>query len=446
MLTPPQVVQDVLEQFKPAFTKPTALKMTWFVLALLLTVGGRTFLRVLMALEGLLQVSVSSCYRLFSRAVWSPWKLARFLTQLALDLHDQEVVTLVVDDTVNAHPGRKVFGKDKHRDAVRSSHSFTAWSWGHKWVVLAIILPIPYLSRPWALPLMMALYRSPGLNEKEGRRHKTPAQLAQQMMRVLMRWFPDQKFVLVGDGQYSSHEMARFAKGHRRQLVFVGRFYADAALYDPPPAYSGHGRPRVKGERRPSPQEVVEGQAGWQTTVDWYGAGKRKVRLRHGQGHWHKSGFGLVPLRWVYVEDLDGTHRPDYFFSTDCQMPLQQIVGRYTLRWNIEVTFQEARSWLGWGSTRHRCPKAVLRVEPFMLGVYSLVALIYVNYLGDHPPQVHGYAGYSKSEATFGDALITLRRLIWEETIFTHPDLKAGIEKVPPKIREFLLNRLTQAA
>ena len=52
----------------------------------------------------------------------------------------QGVVYLAGDETVTEHPGRKVFGKGRHRDAKRSSHSFVAHLWGHKWVVLAILV------------------------------------------------------------------------------------------------------------------------------------------------------------------------------------------------------------------------------------------------------------------------------------------------------------------
>ena len=36
-------------------------------------------------------------------------------------------VMLVGDDTVDGHKGKCVYGKARHRDAVRSSHSYTAW-------------------------------------------------------------------------------------------------------------------------------------------------------------------------------------------------------------------------------------------------------------------------------------------------------------------------------
>jgi hypothetical protein len=86
-------------------------------------------------------------------------------------------IFLAGDDTVTEHPGDKVFGKGCHRDPVRSTHSFTAFRWGHKWVVLAVLVRFPFTRRLWALPLLVALYRSPQDNQQAGRRHKTPARL-----------------------------------------------------------------------------------------------------------------------------------------------------------------------------------------------------------------------------------------------------------------------------
>ena len=65
------------------------------------------------------------------------------------------------DDTVDEHRGAKVYGKGCHRDPVRSTHSYTAYRWGHKWVVLAILVKFPFATRAWALPVLVALYRNP---------------------------------------------------------------------------------------------------------------------------------------------------------------------------------------------------------------------------------------------------------------------------------------------
>ena len=83
-------------------------------------------------------------------------------------------------------------------------------------MVLSVAVKFPFASRYWALPVLVALYRPEELNRAEGRRHKTPAQLGRQLMAVLIHWFPGRKFVLLGDGGYASHELARFCHRHRR--------------------------------------------------------------------------------------------------------------------------------------------------------------------------------------------------------------------------------------
>src|SRR6185369_12147611 len=146
-------------------------------------------------------------HRVLSQAKWSGLRLAALLVRLLLRRFEPEgPVTLLGDDTVCEHPGKKVHGKARHRDAVRSSHSYTAWRWGHKWVVLAVLVRFPFAQRPWALPVLVALYRSPQDNKDCGRPHKTPAQLMQLLLRLLIRWFPDRQFLFAGDAGYGSHE------------------------------------------------------------------------------------------------------------------------------------------------------------------------------------------------------------------------------------------------
>lgn len=73
-----------------------------------------------------------------------------------------------------ASAGRHVYGKARHRDPVRSSHAFTAWKYGHKWVVLAVLVRFPFVARPWALPMLVGLYRSEE-DDRRGRPYRTPA-------------------------------------------------------------------------------------------------------------------------------------------------------------------------------------------------------------------------------------------------------------------------------
>ena len=58
-------------------------------------------------------------------------------------------------------------------------------------------------------------------------------------------------------------------------------------------------------------------------------------------------GGGLVEIRWVFVHDLTGTHRDDYFFTTDRSLRASEIIEIFTGRWSIETMFQEMRAYLG---------------------------------------------------------------------------------------------------
>jgi hypothetical protein len=58
----------------------------------------------------------------------------------------------------------------------------------------------PFATRPWALPVVVALYHSEARNTKLGRRHKTPSVLMRQLLAVLRQWHPQRRFLFAGDG------------------------------------------------------------------------------------------------------------------------------------------------------------------------------------------------------------------------------------------------------
>ncbi len=134
----------------------------------------------------------------------------------------------------------------------------------------------------------------------------------------------------------------------------------------------------IKGPRRPKPRAAVtDATAFTQLEVGWYGGGKRRVEVLDGAGHWYKAVQGLVPVQWVFVRDTSGTHRDEYFFTTDAELTPSAVIGHYCGRWNIETTFQEARCCLGLETTRGWREKTVLRAGSCLLGLYSVVAILF---------------------------------------------------------------------
>jgi hypothetical protein len=83
-------------------------------------------------------------------------------------------------------------------------------------VVLAVLVRFLFAVRPWALPVLVALYRDAADDRRERRRHRTPAQQAIRLIRLMLHWFPGLRFVFVGDSAYGTHEFARFA--HRPRV------------------------------------------------------------------------------------------------------------------------------------------------------------------------------------------------------------------------------------
>jgi DDE superfamily endonuclease len=445
MILPLEAI-PLLSALAPTFTQPTYRRFITLLLAAVLTTGRRTVANLLRTLGGLAPGHRTDYQRVLSRAPWSALKLGCALAGFILrHLVPDGTVVLVGDDTVDGHPGKKVYGQARHRDPVRSTHSHTAWRYGHKWVVLAVLVPFPFASRPWALPVLVDLYRSGEDDRRRKRSHRTPAQLMCRLLRLMLLRFPDRRFVFVGDAGYGTHEVVRFCHRHRGRLALVSKLHPEANLFDAPPPYKGKGRPPVKGPRRPKPREAVSAaRRHKRLTVAWYGGGTRRVGTVTGDGHWYKSGDGLVPIHWVFVRDRDGTHRDEYFFTTDPAMGAATILAPYTSRWNLETTFQELRSHLGLETTRGWCRNTVLRAAPSLFGLYSMVAVLY------HTLPAEKWTGEvvwpGKATVTFSDALTSVRRWLWSDCVFAQAGCDGGLEKLPGPLREVLLAALAPAA
>lgn len=441
----PTEAQPLLAALAPVFTTPTWDRFVTLFGSAILCTGRRTVANLLRTAGPLCEGHRTTYQRVLSSAEWSALQLACRLARLVLALipADQPVI-LAGDDTVDGHPGRKVYGKARHRDPVRSSHGYTAWRYGHKWVVLAVLVRFPWANRPWALPVLVDLYRSEEDDQKRSRPHRTPAQIMTTLLRQMLLWFPDRHFVFVGDSGFGTHEMAWFVSRHRAHLSLVSKLHPEANLFEPPPPYSGHGRPPVKGPRRPKPSQAMAGATLSTEEVAWYGGGRRKVGVTTGTGHWYKAGEGLVPIVWVYVKDQGGTHRDEYFYSTDTSMTATAMIEAYAGRWNLETTFQETRCFLGLESTRGWCRKTVLRAAPCLFGLYTVVALLYQELPESKRLGRVDWPG--KVGVTFSDALTCVRRWLWREWVFPQAGGAGPVEQLPESLHKVLIYALAPAA
>jgi hypothetical protein len=58
---------------------------------------------------------------------------------------------------------------------------------GHKWLVLCVLVTLRGMARPWALPILCGLCLSPKVAGKVKQRQKTPGQVTRQLLIWLMR-------------------------------------------------------------------------------------------------------------------------------------------------------------------------------------------------------------------------------------------------------------------
>jgi hypothetical protein len=169
------------------------------------------------------------------------------------------------------------------------------------------------------------------------------------------------------------------------------------------------------------------------------------VEVVTGGGPWYRGGRGLVPVRWVFVHDLTGTHRDEDFFTTDVAMSPAAVIATYTGRWNIETTFQEVRSYLGLETTRGRCRNPILRAEPGLFVLYTVVVGLYAE-LPARSRRVRAVDGPGKSDVTFSEAITAVRRWLWVEWVFAIPGHREAFQKLGGPLRRILLNGPAPAA
>jgi hypothetical protein len=243
--------------------------------------------------------------------------------------------------------------------------------------------------------------------------------------------------VLVGDSSFAA---LLFLDAMRRAcLTAITRLRLDAALYEPaPPRPPGTiGRPRKKGARLPTLSDVLAHKStSWHALVvqGWYGTGERTIEITTATAVWHHSGLPVVPIRWVLIRDPERRFAPQALLCTDLAQDPAQIIEWFVQRWQVEVTFQEARAHLGVETQRQWSEKAIARTTPCLLALFSIVTLLAGRLPARERRQLAIAAWYLKPRPTFSDALAVVRRSLWREQ-----DLRMSRRRGHRTKRRFLL-------
>ena len=391
-------------------------------------------------------------HRVLSRAVWSELAVGRVLLQLLIAAFAPTGPLLFgIDETLERRRGKRIAAKGIYRDPVRSSHSHFVKASGLRWVCLMLLVPIPWAARTWALPVLTALAPSERHDVERGRRHKTLTDWARQLLLVARRWWPERAIVAVADSTYAALEFLAACRAWCTPVTIVTRLRLDAALYAPaPPRRAGQiGRPRLKGPRQPTLAAVAaDPHTRWTalTVAQWYGRGPRTVAISSATAVWYHSGLPPVPLRWVLIRDPQGHFATQALLCTDPTVLPAQILAWFVHRWQLEVTFEEARRHLGLETQRQWSAAAIRRTTPVLLGLFSLVTLL-AHWQMPRPVSVVRQATwYHKRDPTFADALASVRRDIWQHQAFSTSPCTGEIVELPRAVVERLTETLCYVA
>jgi hypothetical protein len=194
------------------------------------------------------------------------------------------------------------------------------------------------------------------------------------------------------------------------------------------------GPPRRKGERQPTLKAVSTDKATRVRTVtlyQWYGEGDKVVEIATGTAVWYHKGLATVPLRWVLVRDPLRELVPQAFLCTDQTAEPVQILTWFIRRWQIEVTFEEARAHLGMETQRQWSDRAIACTMPVILEPYSIVTLAANELVSQASLTTRHAAWYAKDNPTFSDTIALVRRSLWSEGIYGRSGNRHDMIKIP---------------
>jgi hypothetical protein len=317
-----------------------------------------------------------------------------------------------------------------------------------RWLSVALLVPVPWSRRWWALPFLTVPVLVPATSAKLGTPHRTTIDRAQTLIRLVRRWQPGRAVVLIGDGGFAATALGQTCRDLPRTTL-VTRLRLDAALYDlpTPPPPGRRGRKPQKGARQPNLKtRLTDPTMVWRrATVPWYGGATKEVDLATGTALWHRSGTAPLPIRWVLLRDPTGTMKPTALCCTDPTVEATQAIAWVVARWNVKVTFEEVRAHLGLEAQRQWSTRAIGRTTPCLFGLFSLVVLM-AKVLHPLDLPTRQAAWYAKEEATFADALAAVRGHLLTHWHFPESAATAEMVQIPRPHWDSLTDLLAYAA
>ena len=99
------------------------------------------------------------------------------------------------------------------------------------------------------------------------------------------------------------------------------------------------------------------------------------------------------------------------------------------------------REHLGLETTRGRCRNTVLRAEPCLFGLYTLIVYWFTHLPKTNRERIHvNWVG--KPSITFSDALASVRYNAWDAFLFPRPQRNGSLRKLTARSKKRILDAL----
>lgn len=402
--TLPASLTALLSEFRSCFTAWTFPVFCALAGGLLAQTGRRTVCGLLVGARLSRVWSHHRAHRFFSHARWSMQEVSAILTRLVVRLlvPPDEAVTVAVDDTLFHRRGPKVHAAGWFHDG--SAQGPKKVGYGNNWVIAAIVVRLPFLDRPVALPVGFALV-------VKGTDAASRLTLSRRLVEAVAAALPDRRVHVVADSAYAGKAL----RGLDSRISWTTRLRSNAALYElAPPRTGKRGRPRLKGTQLGSLATLAAEASFTATTVHRYGT-TATVHTAVLRCLWWGV-FGAQQVQVVLVRDRATSGYNVALISTDLTATAAQVIERYAARWSIEVAIEDAKQTFGVGQARNRLQAAVERTTPFGLIISTLTVCWYAT-AGHHPTDVDAARELapwyrSKTQPSVLDMLGKLRRVI----------------------------------
>ncbi len=451
MLTLPAELLPLIVEFAPLFSNRVWEYARVLFVGAILAPGKRTVTACLRVMGLSEETHFQNYHRVLNRARWSALAASQILLRLlVVTFVPKGEIVIGIDDTIERRRGEKIKAKGIYRDPVRSSHSHFVKASGLRWLCCMLLVNISWAESIWGLPFLTVLCPSERYHTERGRKHQSLIERAWQIIQLVRRWLPARKLVFVGDGSFAVLDLLACVSS-TPNVSLITRLRLDAELWNPAPKRKPgeNGRPRVKGARRPSPQQRLnDPKTPWMKieVEDWYGGGKREIEIYSETCMWYKSGHQPVLIRWVLVRDPQGEYEPQAFLSTNADHTPLQILTWFVRRWRMEVTFEESRAHLGIETQRQWNDLAIARTTPVLFGLFSMITLMADRLIKGKLFPVLAAAWYAKELPTFIDAIALVRRYCWVSCHFSMSGRNSDVLKVPRSLLERLTDAVCYAA